>query len=140
MALLVKQQAPSGKILLSAFSIMKAVAVMWRAIMTKYKKCGTPCTESCLTTDESDKRRKQRWKRRLKVRAAIIKKQLQIETRFHKAMREMRTTTDQHRRSYLHWILNQMFSLFDYETGLHAINDQTAYQSWLSANKQSGNK
>ena len=108
--------------------------------MTKYKKCGTPCTESCLTTEESDKRRKHRWKRRLKIRAAKIKKQLQIETRFHKAMREMRTTTDQHRRSYLHWILDQMFGLFDYETGLQAINDQTAYQSWLSANKQSGNK
>ena len=96
-------------------------------------------TESRLTTEESDKRRKRRWKRRLKIRAARIKKQLQIENRFHKAMREMRTTSDQRRRSYLHWILHQMFSLFDYETGLHAINDKAAYQSWLSANEQNRN-
>jgi hypothetical protein len=73
----------------------------------------------------------------LKTRAAIIKKQLQIENRFHKAMREMHTTTDHYRRSYLHWILHQMFSLFDYETGLHAINDKAAYKSWLSANRKS---
>ena len=103
--------------------------------MTKYKKCETPGTAPRLIAEESDKRRKRRWKRRLKIRAAKIKKQLQIEIRFHKAMQEMRTTTDQYRRSYLHWILNQMFSLFDYETGLHAINDQAAYKSWLSANR-----
>ena len=89
-----------------------------------------------LTAEESDKRRRRRWKRRMKTRAAIIKKQLQTENRFHKAMREKDTTTDQYRRSYLHWILHQMFSLFDYETGLHAINDKAAYKSWLSANRQ----
>ena len=108
--------------------------------MTKYKKCDAPGTGSRLTAEESDNRRKRRWKRRLKTRAAIIKKQLQIENRFHKAMREMCTTTDHYRRSYLHWILHQMFSLFDYETGLHAINDKAAYKSWLSANKKSSNK
>ncbi|MFV9615059.1 MAG: hypothetical protein ACNYZG_03835 [Gammaproteobacteria bacterium] len=97
------------------------------------------CTESRVTAEESNKRRKYRWKRRMKIRAARIKKQLQIENRFHIAMREMRTTTDHYRRSYLHWILHQMFSLFDYETGLHAINDKAAYKSWLSANKQSRN-
>ena len=107
--------------------------------MTKYKKCGTPGTGPRLTAEESDNRRKRRWKRRLKTRAAIIKKQLQIENRFHKAMREMHTTTDHYRRSYLHWILHQMFSLFDYETGLHAINDKAAYKSWLSANRKSSN-
>ena len=107
--------------------------------MTKYNKCGTPGTGSRLTAEESDNRRKRRWKRRLKTRAAIIKKQLQIENRFHKAMREMQTTTDHYRRSYLHWILHQMFSLFDYETGLHAINDKAAYKSWLSANRKSRN-
>ena len=90
-----------------------------------------------LTTEESESRRRRRWKRRMKVRAAIIKKQLNIENRFHIAMREMRPTNDQQRRSYLHWILHQMFSLFDYETGLHAINDKAAYESWLSANKKS---
>ena len=108
--------------------------------MTIFKKCEAPRTAPRLTAEESDKRRKRRWKRRLKTRAAIIKKQFQAENRFHKAMSEMRTTTDQHRRSYLHWILHQMFSLFDYETGLHAINDKAAYQSWLSANKQNGSK
>jgi len=101
--------------------------------MTQYKK-HTPR----ISTEEADGRRKRRWKRRMKIRTAKIKKQLQIENRFHKAMREMRTTTDQHRRSYLHWILHQMFSLFDYESGLHAINDKAAYQSWLTANGQHG--
>ncbi|MDX2506704.1 MAG: hypothetical protein QNL62_19825 [Gammaproteobacteria bacterium] len=103
--------------------------------MIDYKNNSQKHTQPCLSAEESNKRRKRRWKRRIKIRAAIIKKQLQIENRFHKAMREMRTTTDQRRRSYLHWILHQMFSLFDYETGLHAINDKAAYQSWLSANE-----
>ena len=87
-----------------------------------------------LSTEESDNRRKRRWKRRLKVRAAVLKRQLQTENSFHRAMREIDTTTDQYRRSYLHWILHQMFSLFDYETGLHAINDKAAYKNWLSKN------
>jgi len=100
--------------------------------MTDYKKYN----EARLTTEEADKRRRHRWKRRLKTRAAAIKKQLQMENRFHTAMQEMRTTSDQHRRSYLHWISYQMFSLFDYETGLQAINDKAAYDSWLSANGQ----
>ncbi len=104
--------------------------------MTEYKETSKPCAAPRLTTEESDRRRKRRWKRRLKTRAASIKKQLQTEHLFHKAMQEMRTTNDQCRRSYLHWILHQMFSLFDYESGLHAINDKAAYNSWLSANKQ----
>ncbi len=108
--------------------------------MTEYKNCDKPRTESRLTAEESDNRRKRRWKRRLRIRAAAIKRQLQIENRFHKAMQEMRTTTDQYRRSYLHWILHHMFSLFDYETGLQAINDKTAYHSWLSANQQNRKK
>ena len=99
------------------------------------KNHDTPTIQSLITDEEAELRRKRRWKRRMKARAAKIKKQLQIENRFHKAIREMRTTTDQHRRSYLHWILHQMFSLFDYETGLHAINDKAAYRSWLTANK-----
>ena len=104
--------------------------------MIDYKNNSQKQTESRLTAEKTDKKNKRRWKRRIKIRAARIKKQLQIENRFHKAMREMQTTTDQYRRSYLHWILAQMFSLFDYETGLHAINDKAAYQSWLSANQQ----
>ena len=104
--------------------------------MIDYKNNSQKHTESRLTAEKPDKRNKRRWKRRIKIQAARIKKQLQIENLFHKAMREMRTTTDQYRRSYLHWILHQMFSLFDYESGLHAINDKAAYQSWLSANEQ----
>ena len=108
--------------------------------MTKFKKCSTTNTAPRLTAEESDNRRKRRWKRRLKIRAAIVKRQLKTENRFHKAMQEMRTTTDQHRRSYLHWILQQMFSLFNYETGLQAINDKAAYRSWLSNNQHGNNK
>ncbi len=87
-----------------------------------------------LTTEEADNRRKRRWKRRIKTRATIIRRQLQIESHFHEAMLEMRTTTDHYRRSYLHWIMQKMFSLFDYESGLRAINDKEAYQSWLKNN------
>ncbi|MBE9560822.1 MAG: hypothetical protein IMF15_08530 [Proteobacteria bacterium] len=104
--------------------------------MIDYKNNDQKNTAPRLTAEESDNRRRRRWKRRMKTRAAIIKKQLQTENRFHKAMREKDTTTDHYRRSYLHWILHQMFSLFDYETGLHAINDKAAYRSWLSANRQ----
>ncbi len=102
--------------------------------MTEYNNYDRPSMASRLTTEESDERRRRRWKRRMKTRAEKIKRQLQIEARFHKAMQEIRTTTDHYRRSYLHWIMQQMFSLFDYETGLQAINDKTAYQSWLSSN------
>ncbi len=108
--------------------------------MKQHEKYNATQTIPRLSTEEADKRRKRRWKRRLKARAAAMKKQLQTENRFHKAMQEIRTTTDQCRRSYLHWILFQMFSLFDYETGLQAINDKTAYNSWLSANKTNHNK
>lgn len=108
--------------------------------MNEHKKYNATQTCPRLTTEEADKRRKHRWKRRLKTRAAAMKKQLQTENRFHKAMQEIRTTNDQYRRSYLHWILFQMFSLFDYETGLQAINDKTAFNSWLSANRRNQNK
>jgi len=108
--------------------------------MNKHSKCASQYAPPRLTSEESDLRRRRRWKRRIKVRAAKIKRQLNIENKFHNAMREMRTTTDHYRRSYLHWILNHMFSLFDYETGLHAINDKAAYQSWLSDNQQNSGK
>lgn len=104
--------------------------------MTAYKNDDNSHTGSRLTRGQADMRRKRRWKRRLKTRAAAIKKQLQTENLFHKAMREIRTTDDKYRRSYLHWILQHMFSLFDYETGLQAINDRNAYKAWLSANRQ----
>ena len=78
--------------------------------------------------------RKRRWTKHLHLRAAKIKKQLQAENSFHRAMCEMSTTSDRYRQSYLHWILNHMFSLFSYETGLQAINDEAAYERWLTAN------
>lgn len=86
------------------------------------------------STEKLAKIRRRQWKRRMKVRAEKIKRQVQAELKFHQAMREMRTTSDRYRQSYLHWILNQMFTLFDYESGLRAINDKAAYKSWLSAN------
>ena len=69
-------------------------------------------------------------------KAAEIKKQIDIENRFHAAMEEIQTTTDADRRSYLHWILSQMFSRFDYESALHAINDDNTYRAWLYDNHQ----
>ena len=85
---------------------------------------------------KSSRIRKRRWAKRLQFRAAKIKKQLQTENNFHKAMCEMSTTSDRYRQSYLHWILNNMFSLFSYETGLQAINDRTAYEKWLLVNNR----
>lgn len=107
--------------------------------MTNYENSSQKRKTLKLSIEEIERRRRRRWKRRMKVRAEKIKRQLDIENRFHQAMREMRTTTDRYRRSYLHWILHQMFSLFDYETGLHAINDKAAYKAWLSDNKESTN-
>jgi hypothetical protein len=86
------------------------------------------------STEKLEKIRSRQWKRRLKVRAEKMKRQVQAELKFHQAIREMRTTNDRYRQSYLHWILNQMFTLFDYESGLRAINDRAAYNSWLSMN------
>ena len=86
------------------------------------------------STKKLDTIRRRQWKRRMKVRAEKIKRQVQAELKFHRAVREMRTTNDRYRQSYLHWILNQMFTLFDYESGLRAINDKAAYKSWLSVN------
>ena len=86
------------------------------------------------STEKLEKIRSRQWKRRLKVRAEKMKRQVQAELKFHQAIREMRTTNDRYRQSYLHWILNQMFTLFDYESGLRAINDRAAYNSWLSIN------
>lgn len=87
-----------------------------------------------LANKKTSKIRKRRWAKRLHFRATKIKKQLQAENSFHRAMCEMSTTSDRYRQSYLHWILNHMFSLFSYETGLQAINDKAAYEKWLSAN------
>ena len=107
--------------------------------MPNHEKSIWKCAAFRSSTEKLNKLRKRRWKKRIQIRAEKIKRQLQIENRFHKAMREMRTTTDRYRQSYLHWIMNQMFSLFDYETGLQAINDKAAYETWLSANGQGGN-
>ena len=93
-----------------------------------------------LSAEAIEKKRKNRLRRHIKIRATRIKRKLQIENRFHEAMSEMRTTTDRYRKSYLNWILQQMFTLFDYESGLRAINDRAAYESWLAENHlQRGN-
>ena len=86
------------------------------------------------STKRLEEIRRRQWKKRLKVRAEKMKRQVQAELKFHQAIREMRPTNDRYRQSYLHWILNQMFTLFDYESGLRAINDRAAYKSWLSIN------
>ena len=102
--------------------------------MTSFKLTDRQRTQLKPSTEKLEKIRRRQWKRRLKVRAEKIKRQVQAELNFHQAMREMRTTSDRNRQSYLHWILNQMFTLFDYESGLRAINDRAAYKSWLSVN------
>lgn len=102
--------------------------------MTSYKQTDQQRTQLKPSTEKLEKIRRRQWKRRMKVRAEKIKRQVQAELKFHQAMREMRTTSDRNRQSYLHWILNQMFTLFDYESGLRAINDRAAYKSWLSIN------
>ena len=102
--------------------------------MTSFKLTDRQRTQLKPSTEKLEKIRRRQWKRRMKVRAEKIKRQVQAELKFHQAMREMRTTSDRNRQSYLHWILNQMFTLFDYESGLRAINDRAAYKSWLSMN------
>lgn len=102
--------------------------------MNSLKLTDQQCTQIKSSTEKLEKIRRRRWKRRMQVRAEKIKRQVQAELKFHQAMREMRATSDRYRQSYLHWILSQMFSLFDYESGLRAINDKAAYKSWLSMN------
>jgi len=102
--------------------------------MTSFKSTDQQRAQLKPTSEKLEKIRRRQWKRRMKVRAEKIKRQVQAELKFHQAMREMRTTSDRYRQSYLHWILNQMFTLFDYESGLRAINDKATYKSWLSVN------
>jgi hypothetical protein len=104
-------------------------------MMTNYENYGLLREEFKLSDKELGAIRKRRWKKAVPKRAAEEKRLRQIEQRFHIAMREMHKTTDAYRYSYLHWILYQMFRIFDYETGLKAINDKAAYKSWLSRNK-----
>ena len=103
--------------------------------MTEFVKDRKLSEASSFASEKLDIKRKHPWQKHIKIRAYKIKKQLQIENRFHKAMTEMRSTTDQNRRSYLHWILEHMFSVFDYETALYAINDHASYKSWLAENR-----
>lgn len=102
--------------------------------MTSFNLIDQQCTQLEPSSKKLEEIRRRQWKRRLKVRAEKIKRQVQAELKFHRAIREMQTTSDRYRQSYLHWILNQMFTLFDYESGLRAINDRAAYESWLSIN------
>jgi hypothetical protein len=102
--------------------------------MTSINSSDQRSTQLKPSTKRLEEIRRRQWKKRLKVRAEKMKRQVQAELKFHQAIREMRTTNDRYRQSYLHWILNQMFTLFDYESGLRAINDRAAYESWLSIN------
>jgi len=67
-------------------------------------------------------------------RAARAKKQFETERQFHQAAREIRSSPDLLRHSYLNWILEHMFSLYDYQSGLQAIRDDNAYREWLIMN------
>jgi len=93
-------------------------------------------SEELYEEPDKDIRRKRFLKQDVPGKAAEIKKQVDIENRFHAAMKEIQTTTDADRHSYLHWILSQMFSRFDYESALHAINDDSTYRAWLYLNHQ----
>ncbi|MBT8135341.1 MAG: hypothetical protein KJO03_12590 [Gammaproteobacteria bacterium] len=102
--------------------------------MSSVTKTDRQDTISKTSSSKLEKIRRRQWKKRIKVRAEKVKRQVQAELKFHQAMREMKTTSDRYRQSYLHWVLSQMFTLFDYESGLRAINDKAAYRSWLSLN------
>ncbi|MBT8119667.1 MAG: hypothetical protein KJN89_08115 [Gammaproteobacteria bacterium] len=102
--------------------------------MFSNRKINRPNTQLKASNKRLEKIRRRQWKKRIKVRAEKVKRQVQAELKFHQAMREMKTTSDRYRQSYLHWVLSQMFTLFDYESGLRAINDKAAYRSWLSLN------
>ena len=91
-----------------------------------------------LSADQTDEIYKRRRNEALAKRAAQIKKKIDDENRFHAAMQhaiqECERNTDNDRLSYLHWIISQMFTRFDYETGLAAINSVNAYNAWSYAN------
>lgn len=67
-------------------------------------------------------------------RAARAKKQFETEQQFHQAVREIRSTPDPLRHSYLNWILEHMFSLYNYHSALQVIHDDIAYQKWREMN------
>ena len=97
-----------------------------------------------LSTDERDEINKRHWKKAITKRAAKIKKKIDDENRFHAAMQgaiqACRSNADINRLSYLHWISSQMFTRFDYETGLEAINSDNAYNAWSYANTHTKHK
>jgi len=102
--------------------------------MSHYKSHSYVGEKLYYSEEKIDELRKRRRMKEISQRATENKRQMEIEQKFHHAMREMHTTTNPYRHSYLHWILYQMFRLFDYESGLKAINDKAAYESWLAGN------
>ena len=50
--------------------------------------------------------------------------------KFHEAYAEIQSTTDPYRYAYLKWIGYHMWKLFDYESGLEAINSEEKYRQW----------
>ena len=107
--------------------------------MSAYENYGLERERFKLSADEINEIHKRRWNKSLAKRAAKIKKKIDDENRFHTAMQnaiqECERKTDINRLSYLNWIISQMFTRFDYETGLAAINSENAYNAWSYANR-----
>ena len=73
-------------------------------------------------------------KQALYERAARAKKQFETQQQFHQIAGSIRDSGDSMRHSYLNWILEQMFSRFDYDSGLQAMLDEKAYLAWRREN------
>ena len=106
--------------------------------MSAYENNCLPDERFKLSADEIDENYKLYRKKSLAKRAAKIKKEIDDENRFHTAIQnaihECERDSDLNRLSYLRWIISQMFTRFDYETGLAAINSINAYSVWSYAN------
>ena len=106
--------------------------------MSAYENSSLHCERLNLPAEQTEKIKKRRSKEALARRAAKIKRKIDNENRFHavmqQAIQECERNTDSDRLSYLHWIISQMFTRFDYETGLAAINSVNAYNVWSYAN------
>ena len=106
--------------------------------MSTYENYGLQSERFKSSAEEIDEIQQRRRKEALAKLAAQIKERIDNENRFHAAMQqaiqECVKNTDSNRLSYLHWIISQMFTRFDYATGLAAINSVNAYNVWSYAN------
>lgn len=137
LALFVKTRAGSNKTFSTGSSILK-IGKYWRSVMRAYQNYDLQHERFKLSAEEIDEIQQRRRKETLAKRAAKIKKEIDDENRFHAAMQhaiqECESNADNNRLSYLHWIISQMFTRFDYETGLAAIHSVNAYNVWSYAN------